>query len=444
MSLRNALFWAVPVLAATSVACKGSDDDLQVPEAGAFDVSVDVQIDGGFEAGVDALADGSSDASKDVSVEAEPDAGDGAANDGSPDADASLADGGAADAATDADGGWTPVACVAPDAGGATSCAEGGAGLSTCGPTGTDCCCASLGVPGGTFHRTYEAVDADGGALDGGATGLADPATVSAFRLDEYDVTVGRFRRFLSAVSPPDGGPGWVPAPGSGKHTHLYGGLGLVNVAETAPDGGAVHETGWLAADDGQIAPTDTNLTTDCSDPTSATWTAAAGSHETLPMNCVTWWEAYAFCIWDGGFLPSEAEWAFAAAGGSEQRAYPWGSTDPGTASQYAIYDSSYDPGDAGGCTGVGCIAPVGSAPLGAGAWGQLDLAGNVFERLLDSQGTYVTPCVDCVQLGSSTFRMVRGGSFDNPASVLLSSVRNYLVPGYRSHRTGFRCARTP
>jgi formylglycine-generating enzyme required for sulfatase activity len=49
--------------------------------------------------------------------------------------------------------------------------------------------------------------------------------------------------------------------------------------------------------------------------------------------------EAYAFCIWDGGFLPSEAEWECAAAGGPDQREYPWGSTDPGTANLYDCAD---------------------------------------------------------------------------------------------------------
>src|SRR5580704_6839465 len=59
------------------------------------------------------------------------------------------------------------------------------------------------------------------------------------------------------------------------------------------------------------------------------TWTETAGSSENLPITEAHWYAAYAFCIWDGGFLPSEAEWNYAAAGGSDQRAYPWSPAFP-------------------------------------------------------------------------------------------------------------------
>jgi formylglycine-generating enzyme required for sulfatase activity len=59
---------------------------------------------------------------------------------------------------------------------------------------------------------------------------------------------------------------------------------------------------------------------------------------------------------WDGGFLPSEAEWESAASGGSEQRAYPWGNAPPGMGNQYAIYGFDY-PLDAGATT-TGCYYP--------------------------------------------------------------------------------------
>ncbi len=340
--------------------------------------------------------------------------------------------------------------------------------MTNCGAS-SESCCASLEVSGGTFHRVYTS-DADGGA-----TGLADPATISSFRLDKYLVTVGRFRQFVAAWS----GTGWRPPAGSGKHTHLNGGNGLnattppestsgsaglwfggqaSGAISAAVDAGMGFEPGWVESDESNIGPWDISSHR-CSD--RDTWTPSAGANENLPLDCVNWYEAYAFCIWDGGFLPSEAEWEYATVGGSQQRRYPWGPTDPGRANQYAIYDCYYPTGEEGGVdscnTGGATIAPVGTAMLGGGLWGQVDLVGNLQEWTLDySNAGFPDPCTDCVSLPpfQESFRFLGGGSFvSNEASSLSPSsfaaewAMNEILggdSGERDFTDGFRCARTP
>ena len=321
---------------------------------------------------------------------------------------------------------------------GSGSCAPGGQGMTNCG-AGSESCCTSLEVTGGTFYRTYDDINVlDGGfmlAADGGPTGEADPATVSTFRLDKYLVTVGRFRQFVGAWN---GGAGYTPPAGSGKHTYLNGGQGLANSASAG-----TYETGWDATDwnnTTDIDPTPANLAS-CS-PWS-TWTPSPGTNENRPINCVNWWESSAFCIWDGGFLPSEAEWEYAAAGGSQQREYPWGATDPGTENQYAIYDLYYRTSS---YADVAYIALVGSATLGAGFWGQLDMAG-VYEWNLDSYVSgYVDPCTDCayLTLTAAPTRVSRGGNFGSYAWNLLTPNRGYYPPSFRNGTLGLRCARAP
>ena len=290
-----------------------------------------------------------------------------------------------------------------------------------------------LEVPGGTYDRTY--------TNDGsGPIGQADPASVSTFRLDEHLVTVGRFRPFLAASV-----AGWVPAAGSGKHTHLNGGRGLID------SGTLGYEPGWDPGATAMLATTegDWMARLKC-DPSFQTWSDTKGIHDTLPLNCVDWYEAYAFCIWDGGFLPSEAEWEYAAAGGDQLREYPWGSTDPGMhpgvdggTSLYLISDCNYPPGSTA-CSGAVNIAPVGTATLGAGRWGQLDLAGELAEWTLDWYAPYVDPCVDCVFLTDFSYRVVRGGSFGTNTENVFPPARDGDVPGSRNAFYGFRCARTP
>jgi formylglycine-generating enzyme required for sulfatase activity len=313
------------------------------------------------------------------------------------------------------------------------SCATTGPGLSDCGPN-KESCCQSLGLPAGTYSRVYTT------NASGVASNLSAPASVSAFRLDTYLVTVGRFRQFLAALK-----AGYAPVVGAGKHTHLNAGMGVTAM------GGGGYESGWTAADGKPLAPADEQWRS-C-DP--HTWTTTAGANEALPMSCVGWAEAYAFCIWDGGFLPDEAEWEYAAAGGAEQRRFPWGATPAGTANQYAIYGCLYPAGPVGlldvGLCNARNVAPVGTPALGVGRWGQRDLAGQLYEWNLDFHPGmdtvptgYAALCTDCAYLTQHEDRLVRGGQYGNPESSLLATHRYAAPRAVRASGIGIRCARAP
>jgi formylglycine-generating enzyme required for sulfatase activity len=291
--------------------------------------------------------------------------------------------------------------------------------MSDCGPNG-DSCCASLPVQGGGFDRSYD-------GLSAGFTSNAYPASVSTFRLDRFEVTVGRFRQFVTAVT-----SGWLPAPGSGKHSHANGGLGLVDVGA---DAGA-YETGWDATWDSNLPASAGAWNTGLA---GGTWTATARSDEALPITEVNWYEAYAFCIWDHGFLPSESEWNYAAGGGSQQRAYPWSPAYPPGSTAFDCTNANYVSCPAGAARTVGSESPAGD-----GRWGQSDLAGNVWEWNLDWLADYATPCADCANLAQGSARVDRGGSFMSSPSALLVSNRGSYAPAGGTELVGVRCARSP
>jgi formylglycine-generating enzyme len=282
----------------------------------------------------------------------------------------------------------------------------------TCGPQQDDACCTHLAVGGGTYFRSNDPYC---------------PATISDFALDKYEVSVGRFRSFLADFD------SWR-AEGHPKQKE-----GANPKAQL---------TGWgetslpyeLAGSAAELA-----ASLDCN--TAATWTDVEGDADNLPINCITWFEAFAFCIWDGGRLPSEAEWNYAAAGGDEQRQFPWGSTEPLENAELAVHHCHFVNDSA--CTRDD-VAPVGSIPAGAGLFGQLDLAGNLWEWGFDAYNAntygkpYFSPCVDCAVAAVDVVRgrSLRGGSWLNPSLELLNATRGEAQPESRAHDHGVRCAR--
>src|SRR5262249_41927319 len=94
--------------------------------------------------------------------------------------------------------------------------------------------------------------------------------------------------------------------------------------------------------------------------------------------------------------------------------------------------------GSVGGASSVGSRSTASSA-----RWGHLDLAGNVWEWVLDWHAdSYPMPCDDCANLTASTYRVMRGGRFLGDAPSLRVGNRWIGIPPYRNADLGFRCAR--
>lgn len=283
--------------------------------------------------------------------------------------------------------------------------------LSKC-HAGTNCC-QSLPVPGGDFLRSCG--DSCRFLCDGDHI---YPANISTFSLDTFEVTVGRFRLFMTAYDHVK------PSPGDGKNSNN-------------PD-----DAGWDAAWNKYLPETAEDLAKqlvdDCEEPGVPMWTDQPDADENRPINCVNWYVAQAFCIWDGGRLPTQTEWNYAAAGGDQQRYYPWSKDMEDIGPDYAVYQPFDGPP-------VTMPDAVGAHPLGAGRWGQMDLAGNVAEWVWDGfEACYSTPdaCDDCGTTTGIDVKIQRGGDFTEGSTSLAIEERVTDDGSAIRARYGFRCAR--
>jgi formylglycine-generating enzyme required for sulfatase activity len=162
----------------------------------------------------------------------------------------------------------------------------------------------------------------------------------------------------------------------------------------------------------------------------SATCTYDAGDPE-LPVSCVHWKDADAYCHFANKRLPTEREWEYAARG-TFPTSFPWG-TGPSCTNAITLLNEQ---------SGKSCQprpARVGSHPGGSSIFGVMDLSGNVEEWTddwyVESLGTGPAP-------RSGAAHVLRGGGWLSPPSMSRTTSRNWGSALEAGPNVGFRCAR--
>lgn len=175
-------------------------------------------------------------------------------------------------------------------------------------------------------------------------------------------------------------------------------------------------------------------------------WRPVVGA-ETLPMVLVSWFGANAYSLWangsqwnqyvsQDGFLPSEAQWEYAAHGAfqepssleSEDATLVFGQHERGT-----HYEASTMP-----------MAPV-HIPIGLSFFGLHHMAGNVWQWCRDwfADDFYQRPESrggNPVNQSKTGVRSERGGSWVGPIELCRTTYRRGRVPNARGRCLGFRC----
>lgn len=155
---------------------------------------------------------------------------------------------------------------------------------------------------------------------------------------------------------------------------------------------------------------------------------------DNLPVETVTWHDAVEFCEKLSQMtgrtyrLPTEAEWEYAARGGTKSRGFTYsGGNDPDAVGWYSSNSKS-------------STHPVGEKQ--ANELGLFDMSGNVWEWCADNwHDSYVdlTSNGQWDGVGNTQRRVVRGGSWNYLPNICRAANRNWNLPVNRYDSFGFR-----
>lgn len=273
--------------------------------------------------------------------------------------------------------------------------------------------CGSSG-PKGELKRSDGMVLIPPGTFEMGTTdgmpfeGPVHRVSLRSFWIDEHEVTVGEFRRFVetSGYKTEAEKFGWsaVFDIGSGEWLRMDG------ASWRNPDG-----------DNGSVLPDE-------------------------PVTQVSWNDAAAFAKWAGKRLPTEAEWEYAARGGLARKTYAWGDELRPGGKPVANWWQGKFPEQNTVEDGFLARAKVASFP--PNGYGLFDVAGNVWEWAADhyADDYYRSSTVaDPKGPEAGDERVIRGGSWmcaENFCTNYRVAARSHATPDSGMNNLGFRCAK--
>jgi formylglycine-generating enzyme required for sulfatase activity len=153
------------------------------------------------------------------------------------------------------------------------------------------------------------------------------------------------------------------------------------------------------------------------------------GDDAELPVSCVHWRDADAYCRFAGKRLPTEAEWEYAARG-QNALPFPWGNAPACTNAVVLLNVQS----------GKGCAlhpARVGTHPAGASVFGVQDMSGNVEEWTSDWYAEMVGPSPR-----AGVAHVLRGGGWLSTAAMSRTTSRDWGSALEAGPNVGMRCAK--